>query len=251
MNGTLFIIMIAIIAFMLVKNVKQAKTLRKDKGYVDAYMKILKSEEDASTNLKSYIETEVDEELKNRAKIVEVYSEMLSGNNPLELAEGINFKAALLDGEKVNLEKLTTNSDSFVWLDMDLALAKAKRYSKTMDVLFDSLKDYDEQLNTVVEYGIFKSIYNYLKNKDEAALEFPKKLLGGDYVGMHYDKQLIGVNKKLAAALLAYANQPLDDDCKELVKDFAHTQVGNKFLKDLGILDEYLEKKEEVKEEEK
>jgi len=239
MNGILFIIMIVVLGVMTMKNINKAKTLKKDKAYVDAYMKVLKSEEDANTNLKNYIETEKDNELKHRAKIVLVYEELLNGNDPSELVSSISYNAALLNNGKVDLEKLCTNSDTFVWLDMDLALANKKGYLHSLTPLYEGLNLHDDELNNVVEYELFKAIYNYLDSGKEEYLEFPKRLLCGDYVGMKYDKQLIGVSKKLAAALLSYGNQPLDEGCIDFLKEFATTQVGNKFMDDLGIKDKY------------
>ena len=58
---------------------------------------------------------------------------------------------------------------------------------------------------------------------------------------------MIGIYKKIAASLLAYMAEPLDDGDDELIKEFTQTLIGSRFTKDLEIYDRF--HVEEVEEE--
>ena len=64
--------MIALVAVMLISNIRKAKGIRKDERYIDCYTSVLKNEVLAAGALNEYIENETDPELKNKALIVKV-----------------------------------------------------------------------------------------------------------------------------------------------------------------------------------
>ena len=115
-----------------------------------------------------------------------------------------------------------------------------------MKTTYDKANEYDEILKNRVEYQVFKSTYFVLTNKE--SLEFLKSLLAGEYSGYTYDKNLIGIYKKVAACLLAYLKEDLDESDKLLINSFVTTLIGSRFTKDLGIYDEY-KVEEDIKEE--
>lgn len=250
MNSFLLLIMTVIIITMLISNFRKIKNVRKDARYVDAYMRVLRDEEDAHENLNNYISEEVNPELINKSLIVKVYTDMLDQQNVLETVERINFGEVFeADGNNAS-SKVTRNSDSFVWLILDLAMAKELGNEGLMDVLYEKVSSY--RLDNQVEYLVFKAAYEIFKNKEDKDTSFLKRLLQGDYVGYAYDKQLVGFFKKYAATLLVYANEDIDENDEAMLKDFALTQVGNRLMRHLNLLDKYKveENKEENKEEE-
>ena len=248
MNSTFLLIMIAIVMFMLLNNMRKAKELKKDGGYVDAYMKVLKGDEDATDNLNAYISKGTDPSTKNRALIVKAYTDVLNGLDTKATIDEINFDEVFLVNGAYVKEKLIKISDSFVWLV--LLLSKLKDDNKQlMDELYNKI--YKAEFENHVEFNVFKCAYEIFSDKEEKDYNFLKVLLAGEYGSYIYDKALIGVFKKFAAALLIYAGEELPEEDEMMLKDFAATQVGNKLLGNLNLLDKYLEKKEEETVEEK
>ena len=86
-----------------------------------------------------------------------------------------------------------------------------------------------------------------LLEKNFDGIKFLKTLLSGEYQEYKYDKNLIGIYKKIAASLLAYMAEPLDEGDDDLIKEFTETLIGSRFTKDLEIYDRF--HVEEVKEE--
>lgn len=250
MNSFLLLIMTVIVIMMLVSNFRKIKNVRKDARYVDAYMRILRDEEGSHENLDNYIGEEVNPELINKSLIVKVYTDLLDRRNAGETVERINFDEVFgVDGNYVS-EKVSRNSDTFVWLLLDLFKANELNNEGLLDALYEKVSKYE--MERQVEYLVFKAAYEIFKNKEDKDLSFLNKLLQGDYVGYAYDKQLVGVFKKISAALLVYANAEINQEDEVMLKDFSGTQVGNRILRSLSLLDRYRveETKEENKEEE-
>ena len=115
--------------------------------------------------------------------------------------------------------------------------------------LYNKVSVYENKLNDIVEYKVFKATYESLLEKGFEGIDFLKDLLAGNYSNYSYDKQLIGVYKKMAAAILVYTGEPLSEGDDALLKDFVYTQVGNRFMKDLSIIDKYLQETPKIEKE--
>ena len=238
--GSIYILLILVLVlFMTRKTRAKASLLKKDTRYVETYTNILKNKENASEELKEYLDNETDENLKNKTRIVKIYDDLNNDLDLMDVIEKLDVKAIL--GEPVSMERLTTNSDMFVWLNLALTKAKNKKNYDVIKKVFDKFEAYDEQLQNNVEYNVLKTNYDCLLDNNND-LSFLKDLLDGNYSNYTYDKQLIGVYKSMAASLLAYKNVELSQDNEILLKEFSNSQVGNRFLSNLGIIDKYFEK---------
>ena len=239
---TLYLIglLLMIVCYMVSKTYKQTKALNKDSKYVNAYIDILKGKEGSFVALEDYMKTEKNLETLNKCKIVKVFCDIVDNKDALATAQSINFGTIFKENGKVSANKITTNSDCFVWLLLDFAKASSKGNIEVMNALMDGVNVYKEELDDIVEYKIFASAYNILLNKNND-ISFIRQLLSGEYGEYYYDKHLIGVTKKMAIAILAFANEELNDDEKAVLKEFVLTQVGSIFMKDLGISNKYIE----------
>ena len=249
MNGTFMLILMGLMLVMLFNNIRKMKTMKKDEKYINAYTAVLRKEENAAENLELYLAEETNPDLRSKGLLVKVYTDMLADRNPSETIDSIGFNDIFLaDGNYVP-EKINRNSDSFVWLLLNLSQARSKSMIDIMDKLYEKVTAYEDTLGKHVEYLVFKAAYNCLLEKDVKGIEFLNKLLAGEYGDYQYDKQLVGVFKKVAAALLVYSGEPIEKEDEDLLYDFALTQVGSRFLSDLELIDRY--RKEESPEEEK
>jgi len=246
----LFIAIIVLCVVMTIKNVITIVRLKKEKQYVSAYTAMLKEHEDALENLVKYVETEKNPELISKTNVVKVYLEAKRDLDTKETIEKIDLKPVLFDSKGSTKKTLERNCDVFLWLIYDLIIFHSKGKYEDMDKIYNLLKQYEDSLNNRVEYLVFCGVYNALK-KDYQIDSFLKDLINGEYANVQYDKKLIGLFKRIAAMILDYRNEPLDDFNKDDLKTFSQTLVGKIMMKDLGMYDKYNpveETKEEAKE---
>lgn len=249
MDLIFLVILIALTISMFSKNFKKAGQYRKDKTYIDIYTKILKEEEGAYDELVSYLGSEADACLKAKSTLIKTYVDL--DKHPENVDSDIDeidfMHDIFFDGENFSKEKIILNSEVFIWLILILSKARANTMIDVMNHINDKVSAYDEEMKDYVEYQVYKSAYLSLLEKNFDGIKFLKTLLSGEYQEYKYDKNLIGIYKKIAASLLAYMAEPLDDGDDDLIKEFTETLIGSRFTKDLEIYDRF--HVEEVKEE--
>lgn len=239
MNIFNLLLLIVLIIFMVRRNNRQKNALRKDAKYVETYTGVLKKSETAGEQLDSYYETETEPSLKNKTAVVKIFNDLNNDKDVNEIVENLDIKSIVCLGDKVNLENITENSDVFIWLNLLLTKAKSKENYDVIKKVYEKVSQFDEDLKNNVEYNVFKTTYNCMVDSNETSYEFLRDLLEGNYAHYTYDKQLIGVYKKIAVALLAYKGQEIKEEDKVLLEEFATGQIGNFFLGDLNILDRF------------
>ena len=249
MDLIFLVILIALTISMFSKNFKKAGQYRKDKTYIDIYTKILKNEEGAYDELVSYLGSETDACLKAKSNLIKTYVDL--DKHPENVDNDIDeidfMHDIFFDGENFVKEKIILNSEVFIWLILILSKARANTMIGAMNHINDKVSAYDEEMKDYVEYQVYKSAYLSLLEKNLDGIKFLKNLLSGEYHEYKYDKNLIGIYKKIAASLLAYMAEPLDEGDDDLIKEFTETLIGSRFTKDLEIYDRF--HVEEVKEE--
>lgn len=249
MNSIFLLILIAITVFMMVNNFKRMKQYRKDKTYIELYTKVLKDQEGSYDELVAYIDKEEDPCLKAKSKLIKLYEDIRLNNDIDKLVNEDYVKDIFYVGDTFSKEKSNLNSEVFIWYILLLSRCRTLSLIDVMDSLYEKVNLHKSDLESVVEYQCFACAYEVLLEKGNEGFVFLKKLLSGDYTEYSYDKNLIGIYKKVAACLLCYAGEIVDESDELLIKDFTTTLIGNRFTKDLDIYDKYGPKDDEVKEE--
>ena len=247
MNYFFIIILFAITLLMSFKNIKKANEYKKSRGYNEAYSKVLRNDEGAYDELVSYIEKEEDLVLKSKASLVKIFED-LGKEDVIEELNNIDIKNIFYENDVYSNEKADLNCEAFLWLILILSRAYNLSLLSVMKAVYEKVSAYENDLNNRVEYQVFKSTYQILIVKEAADLDFVKSLLAGEYSSYAYYKNLIGIFKKIAACLLAFVGETIDESDKLLIEDFIATLIGKRFAKDIGIYDTY-KKVEEVTEE--
>lgn len=246
MDLIFLVILIALTISMFSKNFKKAGQYRKDKTYIDIYTKILKNEEGAYDELVSYLGSETDTCLKAKSNLIKTYVDL--DKHPENVDSDIDeidfMHDIFFDGENFSKEKIILNSEVFIWLILILSKARANTMIDVMNHINDKVSAYDEEMKDYVEYQVYKSAYLSLLEKNFDGIKFLKTLLSGEYQEYKYDKNLIGIYKKIAASLLAYMAEPLDEGDDDLIKEFTETLIGSRFTKDLEIYERFEPKTE-------
>lgn len=152
MNNPLLLILMVLMLVMMFNNIRKVRNMKKDEKYILAYTGVLKKEENAVANLNKYIEEETNPELKNKGLLVKVYTDILEGINPSATIDSISFDDIFLaDGNYVP-EKISKNSDAFVWLLLNLSKARSQSMIDIMDKLYEKVTAYEDRLGGHVEY---------------------------------------------------------------------------------------------------
>ncbi len=239
MNTILLLVLIVLTILMSMNNIKRLKQYRKDKTYIDIYTKILRDTDGAYDELVNYIGSENDACLKTKSELIKLYEDIKDDKDLSEFDEIDFVKDIFYDGEVFSKDRVTLNSEVFIWFILILSRARNLSMMDVMDNLYNKVSKYEENLNAYIEYQVFKASYNVLLEKNEDGVSFLKKLLNGEYTEYTYDKNLIGIYKKIAACLLCYAGEIVEESDEDLIKDFTTTLIGNRFTKDLGIYEKY------------
>lgn len=241
MDLIFLVILIVLTISMFSKNFKKAGQYRKDKTYIDIYTKILKNEEGAYDELVSYLGTETDACLKAKSNLIKIYVDL--DKHPENVDNDIDeidfMHDIFFEGENFVKEKIILNSEVFIWLILILSKARTNTMIDAMNHINDKVSAYDEEMKDYVEYEVYKSAYLSLLEKNLDGIKFLKTLLSGEYQEYKYDKNLIGIYKKIAASLLAYMAEPLDEGDDDLIKEFTETLIGSRFTKDLEIYERF------------
>ena len=241
MQMIFLVVLIVLTVLMSINNFKKVGQYRKDKTYIDIYTKILKNEDNAYDDLVSYISTETDACLKAKSNLIKIYED-LDKNIDLvlnEIEESNFMHDIFFEKDTFSKDRVLLNSEVFIWLVLILSKARKQSMVDVMNKLNEKVSAYENELSDFVEYQVYKSTYMALLEKGNDGINFLKTLLSGEYANYKYDKNLIGIFKKIAASLLAYVGQPLDEGDESLISDFTTTLIGHRFTTDLEIYDKY------------
>lgn len=237
MEYLLYVLIFAILAYVIYRNVSLYLSYRNNKGYISCYQDLLLNESNVLEKIDNYIATQKSEEAINKARLLKLYALIDNDKDYRETIEQLDFKPVFLENGKASKSKLSFNNDLFVWLY--LCLAKARNTSKfdVMETLNEKIEEL--HLDNRLEIKQCNAIYNALSENDTSGVDFLNDILQGNYIDYEYDKQLIGLYKRFAAATLAYSGEPLEDYFREDLRKFASTMIGQNYLKNLEIYDKY------------
>ena len=229
-----------ILLFVLYKNVGMYKRIKFNKTYVELFNKVLKEDnERAYEDVVEYVNKTENIEFKNKGRIFELYLELAKDLPYEETLNELDFRELFYNGEKVSMEKVGYNSDTFVWIIALFARARKHDKLEIIDVIMAKLKLYEDLLKNYVEYTLCLSVARAIKGEDDLGVTFMRQLIDGDYAKYKYDTRLIGIYKRIATSFLAYTHQELNEDEVNDIRLLAASLVGSFILKDIDMYEEY------------
>ena len=246
MEYLFLVLLVLLLAYIVYRNFGLFSRYNNNKDYINCYKAMLNKEENAYENICRYIEASKADEFKNKGRILKLYHEIDEGLDYQSTLDELDLFSIFSKNGKFSKEMFTNNTDVFVWLNMVLAKARSLSKFDVLNVLYDKVNAISEADN-YVECQLFKAIYNAMLEKEDGGAGFMSNLLEGNYTDYLYDKTLIGMFKRFAAATLAYSGEPLEDYYRNDLADFSTISVGRAYMKDLGIYSKYkmMEKNEE------
>ncbi len=168
-----------------------------------------------------------------------------------------DFKNTL---DKIDLSVLTgkdgnvsLNEDAFFYLYLIIPhFLYTENRSEQINLLNNKLKDV--KADGTLIYTLAKENVKFYKNEDDLGKTFYEKVIEGDYADYKYSKQLIGLYKDIISSMLLAIykkeeNTNKYNDTLPVVREFAKSPLGDRWVKELG-LDVFEEKLVENKKEE-
>ena len=234
----LFIFLIIILIFIVYKNVVLISRFKYNKKYMNLYQAVFNYHDDAYEQVLKFINETKSQEYKNKARILKIFSELDSGKDYSKTLQELDLKSLYYKKDKLSYEQLKLNCDSFVFMMMLLAKAynkKVKAFSKELLAKINEI----EGLENRIEYLEIIALNNCLNKYEDFGIAYAKMLHDGSYSEYDYEKNLIGLYKRIASTILAF-NKILADEYYEAdLHSFAKNLIGRNIMKDMGIYDAY------------
>ena len=249
MEYMLFGFMALLLLYTGYRNVTLLKRYKKNQEYIECYKAILRGDENAYERISAFIDSQKDPEFAGKARFLKLYVELDKKLPYQETLNAINLKDVFYKKDKPDKNKYALNCDLFVWIYIVMAKARQMSGFDVLNELYEkvvSLKEMDD----CVEYRAAQALYEALCEKEDGGVKFFTDLLEGNYIDLRYDKNLIGMFKRFAAATLAYSGEPMEEYFKQDLHSFAETLIGKTYLETLGIYDKDLPLTEDTETEE-
>ena len=238
------VILSLLVGYVMHKVYSLVSRVKGDKKYIDAYQAVYSQKEGSFEQVSEYVKDEKDPIYRNKGYILKLCSELDNHLDYEDTLKEMDLRAIFTRNNRFSKERFLQNSDTYLCLY--LAMAKARKAScfDVLNVLCEKINLLPESENTV-EYQLAKAIYNSLCEKEDRGFQFLTDLLEGNYTQYTYDKKLIGLYKRFAAATLAYNGELVDEWYPEDLRAFANTGLGVNYMKSLDIYDRFETKEEE------
>lgn len=248
MEYVIYALMIILLAYIIYRNYQMIKVFKKNKKYIDCYQSLLRYEDDAPAKIDAFLAEQKDEEYISKAKVLKLYQQIRNDESYLDTLNELDLRAIFFQKGKVSKQKVSLNADVFVWLYLILAIARKKSKFDVMDVMKEKIEALS--LDNRLEVKETRAILDALYETGDGGAAFLNDILEGNYIEYEYDKSLISLFKRFAAATLAYASEPIEEYYQGELRDFAGTLIGENYMNNLDIIEKYPPhtKEEETKE---
>ncbi|MDO4198285.1 MAG: hypothetical protein Q4D13_04800 [Erysipelotrichaceae bacterium] len=238
MDLLIYAVLVLALGFVIYKNIFLIKRMKYNNRYIECYKAMLNDDEGAEALIDKTIAEEPSEEFKSKTRFFKLYYDMDKEDNIRTCVDDIDMKAIFFNKGQIDRQKANLNSDSFLWLMMDMAKARKVSRFDVMDALLKKVTDIDE-LSNRLERKLVEVLYQSLKEEGDRGLPFFKEIIDGGYYEMQYDKQMIGLYKNISAVMLDVNGELFDEYYKEDLKKFVKTLIGGSFMKLVGNYDKF------------
>lgn len=238
MDILLFVVMFGILVFIGYKNFTLIKRYKQNKEYIDCYQDVLHNNENALDRINNFIDNEKSAEFKNKAMLIKFYYGLNNDLSFLETLNNINFKSIFYKKELYDNDLVNLNSDAFVFAM--LAIGKAYELGKP-EIIENIVSKFKEMIEVHIrlEYQELIAFSNTLLNKEDKGIGLMNSLLDGTYTELAYEKNMIGLYKRIAAMILIFDGVEVEDYFRNDMFEFNKTIIGECFLKNLGMYEEF------------
>lgn len=245
MNLTLILVIVMVI-YMVYMNLTLGKKAKKSRQLSQSLANFYDKEQ-VFKDLEESIENEPDPLYVTKYRIIEAWAAAYYDNEEIfrDALAQVDVPRLMTDGRKMTIGE---NEDSFFYLY--LAIPNRLYYTGRKDLMAEldaKLAEFSDELENKMFYVLSKEVRKYYNEEGDLGREWYEKVNEGDYEGVTYTKQLIGVYKNICSAMLAAiakktGDEKLYQDQVPYLEAFNATNLGSRWLNELNIV---LEKKKE------
>lgn len=249
MDKLLFAVMAAIIIYVTVKNFSLFRRYKHNKEYIECYQDVLHNKDNCYERIQKYIESEKEDEYRNKARVIQLYYELSNDIDNPELLNSIDLRSVFYSKGKYEKNLVNLNSDVFIFIMLVMAKAYDKGRNDIIDAFVEKVNSISE-LSFRLEYQEIIAFANALEKKEDCGNAFMHSLLDGNYTDYVYEKNLIGLYKRVASSTLAFNNEEFEGFFKSDLHSFSKSLIGESLLKSLKLYEAYKPVDEQVEVEE-
>ena len=233
----LLLLLYIIIIVMLFKTFAMRKQNKKMNKIVDL-IKILETGDEYFAKADEYISTAASDEEKTKFQVLKLWG--LSYHKKyeefLKLLEQIDVKALVPNANDPH------NDDSFFYLVLAIPnILQADDRWEEIDALQEKINANIDLFENRLDYAIGQNCIKYYKNEEDKGFVFFEKVMDGEYGGLRYDRQLIGLYKQTVAVMLLQQYEARNDmehydEMKCMCENYRQTRIGEMWLTNMGIV---------------
>ncbi|MBE6121832.1 MAG: hypothetical protein E7190_03880 [Erysipelotrichaceae bacterium] len=251
------IVLIFLIFYMIYSNIGLGKRAQKSRD-LNRVLQNFNDKEQLFSDLKEVIESERDPVYVCKYKIIQMWAAAYHGEDEIfhDTLHSLDIQPLLTNGKKNTIGE---HEDSFFYLCM--ATPNRLYYAERMDLMdeyYAEISKYDEIFEPYLFHELGKALKKYYYKQEDLGRSMYEKMDSGDYGEFRYSKQLIGIYKNISSTMMAgIALQQNDEELFEeqvpWLKSFSSSNLGQRWLKEVGIVlpeDEEEETEDEFAEEE-
>ena len=235
--GILLLLLYIVIIVMLFKTFAMRKQNKKMNKIIDL-IKMLEEKDAYFTRADECIATAASEEEKTKFIVLKLwglsYHKMYS--EFLGLLEQLDITTLVPNQNDPH------NDDSFFYLVLAIPnILQANNRWDEIKALQDKILANLDLFKNRLDYQIGQYCLQYYKNEGDKGFAFFEKIMDGEYEGLRYDKQLIGLYKQTVAVMLLKQYEERDDmehydEMKCMCENYRQTRIGEMWLNNMGII---------------
>lgn len=249
METIIFYALLVFALYMLRKNFLLAKRNNHNKEYVAAAGEIFARKASASEHIKNFVEKEENKEYQNKGRILQLYDALDHHTSPESVLQDLDLEPLFTQEKGVqhvfSEKKVQQNADSMVWSMLVLIKMKAEGATELIPTFMAKFPA-QESLRHHMEFLLLEHIAAYLTSTEKDS-SFFRNIATGEYQDILYDRQLIGLYKRLCSFFLAQEGVEEEYVASD-VESFAKSSVGKMMMEDLGVYEKYAPKEETTEE---
>lgn len=190
---------------------------------------------------------------ENKARVIKLWGKAYHHeyDDFVKTAEELNIDNLIRPNRDGSL-KISENEDSFFYIYMGIPnLLYGNDAMDCVNVLKEKIAPYNDKLSDQIVCRLGEACSDFCEKKNDRGTGFFQKLLDGDYGEFRYSKSLIGLYKMISNAMLAkyYEEEGTlteHEELNDLLKQFANTGLGQRWLKAIDLKVETEEPEEEA-----
>ena len=245
--GFLNILLYMLLTYMILNMFMQSRRAGKTNVLVEL-LKMIDDKDAFFAKADQMIAETESEVAKNKYRVLRLYGRVCHKmyDSVVDELNEIDLDALLKDGD------MTENEDSFFYLYITLPMMlHGDGRDDLRAPIREKLAKYDETLDKAMLVRLSRACDKFFDQVDDLGKSTFYAFWEGDYAGLTYNKQLIGVYKNICASCLAWFYKKEDntaeyEDLMSILQDFANTGIGEKWLKALDLYKEFEEEDEEI-----